>query len=250
MLATHCLKARIAALQQALERTPSIGNPTAAIQSVSLDSYAAVGPQAVTATVDRYWNTGFAVVRCAEAPTPKRLLDLAGALHLGEVFVPPLYRSGRPGTGAGGVSTLTVPAQRSGRGRHPSFESTGGQRLHVDGTLQPISVTTILLCETPAVSGGHTILFNALGAFAELFQVDPEAAVALTMPGCLVRQATYGGCADQTAGPAFAICDGLLVTRYSVDTPSRWEVADGIDEQALHRAVTFMEQASRPHYPY
>lgn len=252
MLATHFLETRIATLQQALERTPSIGNPTTAIQPISLDSCMAVGRQAVMAVVDRYWNAGFAVIDCAEAPTPKRLLDLACALHLGEVFVPPLYRSGRSGTGAGGVSTLMAPAQRADYEYHPSFESTGAQRLHVDGTLQPIGAvkTTILLCKTPAMSGGHTILFNALGAFVELLQLDPEAAVALAMPGCLVRQATYKGCADQTAGPAFAVCDGLLVTRYSVDAPSRWEAVDGIDEQALERAVAFMEQVSKPHSAY
>ncbi len=237
----------VQALARASGAIPSTDAQAAATRPIGLSDWAAPGSRAVEGIVDRYWRAGFAVVACATALSPSRLLGLAEALDLGEPFVPRLYQADRKQTGAGGVATLMVPGQRSGSA-HPSFESAGAQRFHVDGTLQPIGAvkTTILLCETPAESGGHTIVFNALGAFVELLRADPQAAVALTEGGCLVRRATYGDGDEQTAGPAFAVRDGLLVTRYSVDAPSRWEAPEGVDRPALARAVAFLERASRP----
>jgi hypothetical protein len=52
------------------------------------------------------------------------------------------------------------------------------------------------------------------------------------------------------AGPAFAIRDGNLVTRYSVTGTDRWAAPADLGEAALWRGVRFMETASTPGSPY
>ncbi|MFJ8478466.1 TauD/TfdA family dioxygenase [Kitasatospora sp. NPDC094011] len=197
---------------------------------------------------ERVRQVGFAVVDVAEEPTEQHLTLLAARLGLGDPFVPPIYR--RPGTVAvahSGVSTLTATADGIA---HPAV-SAGGQGLHVDGLLQPIGTvrTSVLLCAQPAAKGGVSTLFNATAAFWHLAGADPQAAETLMGSAVLTRTANVNGSTDRAAGPAFAVVDGQLLTRYSRDGNDTWTAAPGRDA-ALERALDAMEALAEPGSPF
>jgi hypothetical protein len=173
------------------------------------------------------------------------LAGVGRVLGLGEPFVPPLYQvAGRPQPPRYSLIAADQAVESRADG-NPAFAGRDGQRLHTDGTLQDIAEinTTLLLCEQQATDGGETLLFNAVGAFAQLVGEDPEAAVALTGPGVLVRQANINGSRERRAGPAFAVHEGRLVTRYSVDETDSWALPPEPTE-ALGRGIAFLERAA------
>jgi hypothetical protein len=193
--------------------------------------------------VARYQRHGFAVAQLpASSSDPQRLLDLASDLGVGPAFVPPLYATGRYVAGM----VNKIAAQPKEAQDHPSFGRAVGLALHCDGTLQPIGLvaTSMLLCHSPAAEGGENLLFNAVGAFADLSSCDEPAALALATPGVLVRQANMNGCSASHSGPIAAICEGRLVCCYSVSSTDRWELPDGVDPADLARGLAHMERAA------
>jgi hypothetical protein len=189
--------------------------------------------------------TGYALIQGATIPGPEAATLLAGALGLGPAFTPPQYRS-RAYVDGGGVTRITADATTTG---HPAFGQATGQRMHADGTLQRIGEikTTLMLCARPAASGGTSQLFNAAGAFAMLLNRDPAAAAALTAPDVLVRTSNLPGTHGQSAaGPAFAIADGRIISRYSVTSTDGYDPAAVTSPAALDRALAFLRDAARP----
>ncbi|MFI7544700.1 TauD/TfdA family dioxygenase [Actinoplanes sp. NPDC049599] len=201
-------------------------------------------PAAAAAEIARrYRANGFAVARFAAGPwTEDTVRRLAQALGLGEPFVPPLYTMGAyVTTGISRIAAPTVPEATV----HAGFETTDGQDLHCDGTLQDIGVvrSAILLCESQGESGGETTVFNAHGAFAELAATDPSAAQALTAPGLLVRRATMNGSNEENAGPVFTVDDEQLLCRYCVDKTDSWMIPDGELGESVRRGLSFLDNA-------
>lgn len=193
---------------------------------------------------------GFALLDAGQSPTEKDLLTLAGRLQLGDPFVPPLYRlPGNVQVAASGVSVLRA-THRVDAPAHPAT-ATIGQAWHVDGTLQPLGEvrTTLLLCVRPAAAGGQSTLFNATSAFLEVADRDRSAAAALLTPGVLVRIASVNGCADTTAGPAFGVVDGRLLTRYARTETDQWRPEPG-QEAALRRALAVLDELAGDGSPY
>lgn len=191
---------------------------------------------------------GFALVQASQVPGPATPQQLARQLGLGPVYVPPQYRD-RPYTDGQGVTRIGTEAAAS----HPAFGQATGQRLHCDGTLQRIGEikTTILLCARPGRSGGTSHLFNSAAAFAWLLHEDPAAAAALTAADVLVRTSTLPGTRGQySAGPAFAVADGRLISRYSITGTDTYDHDAVTDPAALDRALEFLRQAARPGSPY
>ncbi|NJP95430.1 TauD/TfdA family dioxygenase [Nonomuraea sp. FMUSA5-5] len=218
------------------------------VSPIPVASYDSPQAKDLAAVIGQLRCAGFAVTSCPEPPTQERLLALAEALGLGEPFVPPLYRrAGAIGVAASGISTLTASAAHVA---HPAV-SASGQGLHVDGLLQPIGevLTSILLCIRPAAEGGQSTLFNAMGAFWQLAKTDPDAAAALLSDRVLGRRATVNGSSDVTWGPAFAVVNGTLVTRYSRDGNDLWDPGNG-QEAALGRALTTLQVLAEPDSPY
>jgi hypothetical protein len=214
---------------------------------VTLSSYADPSLGELARLLGAFTRAGFAVIEAAEHPTAGALAALADRLGLGEAFVPPLYRMGHPTAEVCGVSVLSAPARFTGGSDHP-FASTAGQRPHTDGTLQGLGevTTTILLCHSPARSGGQSLLLNSTGAFVDLAREDRAAAAALMTPGVLVRSATINGCADSSAGPAFDVVGGRLLGRYSTQPTDRWQPEAADDQTALARALDFFTAAEQP----
>ncbi|MBQ1026072.1 TauD/TfdA family dioxygenase [Micromonospora sp. C95] len=209
-------------------------------------SGASVDLAAVREIVRRYRRHGFCIVQLQPGTADEQSLSsLAEALRLGNPFVPPLYRLN--GNTPSAVSRISAGLNASTQdATHPSFGRSSGQRLHTDGTLQDIGQirTTLLLCQSVGRTGGDTRLFNATAAYAELLTADLPAALALATPGSLVRRATVNGSDDFNAGPAFAVVDGQLVTRYSLTDTDRWEVPSGISADDLWRAVAYLERCA------
>ncbi|MFD6624395.1 alpha/beta hydrolase fold domain-containing protein [Streptomyces diastaticus] len=205
---------------------------------------------AVDEVVARYREHGFALLQFPpDLCTQETVEHLAAALNLGDPFVPPLYT--KAGYASPPVSTISAPARETSS-RHPHFETTVGQDLHCDGTLQDIGAvkSAILLCRSQGAEGGETVVFNAHAAFTRLIETDPEAARALTTPGVLVRRATFNDSQETNPGPGFAVQDGRLVCRYCVDVTDHWEPDAAEDPEAAKQGLEFLDTARQEGSPY
>lgn len=170
---------------------------------------------------------------------------LRDALDLGDAFSPPLY-SGTTAVREDGLSHLNVVAAPAAEGAHPSFGTTDGQRLHTDGTLQPIGLirTTILYCEQSAADGGATYFFNSNGVFSRLRREDPDAAEQLSREDVLRRISNIGADRHIADGPAFAESDEAgLQTRFALSSTDYWNIPDGDAGRALLRGLSFLLEA-------
>lgn len=189
----------------------------------------------------RYRRHGYVILDIEGAVTEANHLRLAGELRLGEPFVPPLYYAG--GKTPAPISTIsaTVNAQTQDAD-HPSFGASVGQALHCDGTLQPAGFVkaTLMSCRSPAAEGGDNGLFDAVTAFARLFELDSEAAVSLTGPAVLLRKANINGCTDENIGPAFAIDHGRVIGRYCETETDSWCFPDESSDHPMRRGVEFL----------
>lgn len=218
-------------------------------QPVRLSSYARPTRPQLLELLTRLDHQGAALFTVAEEPTSPALHALTSRLGLGRPFVPPMYRSTPTAADDSGISRLTVS---TAPGRHPAFTNTAAQSFHSDGTLQRLGEipTSLLVCHTPAAHGGQSLLLHATTALTALADLDLPAAMALTAPGVLVRQATIGPRRDTTAGPAFDVIDGRLLSRYSVTATDRFDPDAVDDPHALARAVAFFDAAAAPGSPY
>jgi hypothetical protein len=193
--------------------------------------------------IERFTCSAFAVIELnADMGGPAALNYLAELLHLGGLFVPPLYKSGD----VAAASFSRISAGSGTYGSHPAFESNSGLDMHCDGTLQEIGLvkTSLLVCETPAAEGGATTLFHAAAAYGELARTDETAAIALASPSVLVRRANINGCDDANIGPGFTVKDGKLVCGYSVSTTDTWQAPPNVDPDDLERGLDFLRLAS------
>ncbi|WP_054565639.1 TauD/TfdA family dioxygenase [Frankia sp. R43] len=192
---------------------------------------------------------GYAVLEGSGVPGPGPATCLAQVLGLGPAYIPPQYQ-GHAYMDDGGVTRITADATTAG---HPAFGQTTSQPLHTDGTLQRIGEikTTLMLCARPAASGGASQLFNAAGAFAALLNADPAAAAALTALEVLVRTSNLPDSHGQTSiGPAFAIADGRILSRYSVTSTDHYDPAAVASPAALDRALEFLRGTAQPGTSY
>ncbi|WP_292765961.1 TauD/TfdA family dioxygenase [Microbacterium sp. UBA3486] len=194
---------------------------------------------------DLFLEHGIAVFRGPLSDAATVIHGLRDALDLGDPFSPPLY-SGTAAVRADGLSQLNVDSASAAGGAHPSFGTTDGQRLHTDGTLQPIGLirTTILYCEQAAADGGGTYFFNSNGVFSRLRREDPDAAEQLSREGVLRRISNIGDDRHIADGPAFADSDEAgLQTRFALSSTDYWNIPDGEDGRALLRGLSFLLEA-------
>jgi hypothetical protein len=198
------------------------------------------GASDVAEAVER---TGFAVTTLPAGLEARAALELlASLLHLGEPYVPEVYRL--PGLRDRYASPY-ARIERNDADAHPGFSTASGQRMHVDGLLDPIGriSTTALYCVRPSVEGGATVVFNAVAALAELRDSDPDAADVLMHPEVLSRRVTIPGVSESRTGPAFAMTEEGIVNRYSVGESDEWSAPAG-REQELQRALAFFAAQS------
>lgn len=189
-------------------------------------------------------SNGLAVAAMPPELEPRQALELlADLLDLGEPYIPELYR--RPETRQA-YGKPYVRIQRNTQDPHPGFATSSGQRMHVDGLIDPIGKIklTALYCVRPAVRGGATVVFNAIAAFAELREQDPEAAETLLREDALTRHTTIPGVDIAHTSPLFAEQGGELTTRYSPPGEhNEWHAPAGMDA-AMDRAAKYLAEAS------
>ena len=188
---------------------------------------------------------GIAVFSAPQLDAATAIHALRDAFDLGESYSPPLY-AGTTAVRADGLSELSVAAAPADGPAHPSFGTTDGQRLHTDGTLQPIGLirTTILYCEQAAASGGGTYFFNSTGVYERLRARDAEAAAQLERPDVLRRISNIGTDRHIADGPAFAESAGDgLQTRFALSSTDYWNIPDGAEGRALLRGLAYLLDA-------
>ncbi|WP_331761137.1 TauD/TfdA family dioxygenase (plasmid) [Nocardia sp. NBC_01377] len=222
----------------------------AELPAVEVDSFTAISAEARAQIVSRYQRHGICLIAAKNRTvTDDSINAVAAALALGPTFTPSLYR----GTAAmsDGIARMCAD-NRTAQMAHPSFDSTKGQPLHSDGTLESIGEvkTSLLLCVQPAHSGGTTFFVNTTAIFAELADSDPAAAAALMHPHALVRVSNLPGAARSVSiGPGLSTVDGDLLTRLSLTPTDSWQIPDDEDGLALMRALATMIRGRRERDP-
>lgn len=199
-----------------------------------------------SAALQRYLASRFCILRTDSTCPEQAIRAVAAGLNLGEPFLPPLY-----GRGAPDPSPLSRISMESGPG-HPSFQSDQPIPLHCDGTLQPLGMikSSVLFCQRPASRGGESVLFNAAGAIADLFETDCAAAHSLFEPRTLRRQANINGSRDFIEGPVARVDDGVLQCSYTVALTDSWCPPPEPSRAAFERAVAALDAAARPPSAY
>lgn len=168
-----------------------------------------------------YHTRGYALLETPVASI--QLTALVAALDIGPIYVPPylLDRGAMGLVDQSGINTIAVSRSEQ-KNHHAAFESNAAQAIHVDGTVAPIGsiATSILACFSPAATGGQTIIANTVAAFRHLALQDRDLAWPLLHPHALRRGVANDG--GTAVGPAIAIHDDGLVSRFSVDYTSDW----------------------------
>ncbi|MFC2948131.1 TauD/TfdA family dioxygenase [Virgibacillus sediminis] len=198
--------------------------------------------------VKQYNTAGFVVFELLDNKVNQdALLKLATSLKLGNPFIPNIYSSKKNIYKRNGLNEIKIS-----NGTHRAFQSGNEQEIHSDGTLEPIGKikSSVLLCITPAVEGGETIIFNSVAAFYDLLKNERLASIASSLldPRALKRIAVNGG-GEMNIGPAFSIKEGEILSRFSLDNTCYWEY--GFKEvQFLREAYYLMVEMVKNSSPY
>ncbi|MEV5685867.1 MULTISPECIES: TauD/TfdA family dioxygenase [unclassified Streptomyces] len=206
-------------------------------------------PGAAVSLVSDLERNGFSVAVMGDSEDgPETCLKrLSSSLGLGDPVVPSLYRR----ENAEQYASLYHEVQRNPADEHPGFSTTDGQALHADGLADEIGKlkTSILYCVRAAHTGGETVIFNAVAAFAALRTSDSEAASALLAPRALERRATIPGVEASAIGPVFAVePDGSVITRFTDNDTCEWNHSVG-SAGSLARGLEFLREAAQePRY--
>jgi len=208
--------------------------------------------------INQYKERGFALFEVDQNNSNHEIVKfLSRSLGLGEPYVPARYANG-DSSHLYEMGINTISTHINGRAIHQSkddrkvkhaFTTANEQQLHVDGTLEEIGLikTSILLCVTPAFSGGETVIFNSVSAFVELAKHDINAAISLLNPKCLKRMDLAHG--DTYTGPVFMFREGELFSRFSLDKTSCWK--DGLNSvESLDRAYSFLTKMTKKSSPF
>lgn len=175
----------------------------------------------------RFSCFGFAVVDFPTPMRPHRLCAFTEALGLGTPFVPAYMRATkRPMFNPEGLQVLSDSDQK-----HPAI--VPAHPLHTDGAcLKRIGQiqTSLQLCVSSAESGGAISLFHATAALKHLYESEPELVPPLFSPYALRRHIEGG---FSYTAPAFAIRDGQILTRFTLDHSADWSVGANHDRRIL-----------------
>lgn len=166
--------------------------------------------------INRYEEKGFAIFEIDSGEPNSELIRLfSRSLYLGEPYVPIRYTVNNiVNLYEMGINIISThvngrainQSKKTSQKTNHAFTTTNEQQLHVDGTLEEIGLikTSVIVCVTPACSGGDTIIFNSVSAFIELAKHDIDAAISLLDPQCLKRMDlihgnTYTECCIQNS---------------------------------------------------
>jgi len=182
-------------------------------------------PKAKAAVAEQYARFGFAVFRNSDgAIPPAEMRELGARLGLGAIYTPPYLRAQQHQSllAAKGVA-LIQPSESGSNLTHTTFQTGREESLHVDGTVAPIGLvqTSFLYCNSSASLGGDTVLFNAVGAFVDLFKRDTNLVAPLLNPRAL-RRGSPDDASGECVGPVFSVKGRKIVTSFSINATARW----------------------------
>jgi hypothetical protein len=152
------------------------------------------------------------------------MLALGARLDLGAIYTPPYLRAPQHQSllASNGVALIQASGGPS-TPTHATFQTGAGEPLHVDGTVAAIGLvkTSFLYCNSSAAWGGETLLFNAVGAFADLLKRNVNLVAPLLNPSAL-RRASPDDASDECVGPVFSVEGGRIVTSFSINATAHW----------------------------
>ncbi|MFF2288814.1 TauD/TfdA family dioxygenase [Peribacillus butanolivorans] len=111
-------------------------------------------------------------------------------------------------------------------GSHRAFQTNNDQKIHCDGTIEVLGKikTSILLCAIPAAVGGETIIFNSVAAFYDLLENDNSRYIASSLLDMqALKRVAVNRNNEEYIGPAFAIKNGEIISRFSLDNTCDWD---------------------------
>ncbi|OUA56154.1 TauD/TfdA family dioxygenase [Bacillus thuringiensis] len=218
-----------------------------ALSPVIIENIDEIKEDQIQELVERYYQYGFVIYEVnGDTKGNKSIFNIADAIQLGDPFVPNHYKNNSQMYQSNKLNLITAGNVNN----HMAFTGDNNQGLHSDGTVHEIGhlKTTILFCESPAAEGGESILFHTMDAFYELAQAHPEAALAMFHPESLKRKADIGFEATHI-GPAFAIEDEEIITRFTLDHTALWE--HGFERVPhLHQGYMFLKEKAEPQSEY
>jgi alpha-ketoglutarate-dependent taurine dioxygenase len=192
--------------------------------------------------IQAYQKYGIARLQVSNQQPKKELKNIARLFGFNSAFVPSQYSENSEYHDEFGINEISHG--EDDMQDHKGFLSTDEQSVHVDGTLEPIGriPTTFMLCSSQADAGGESRFFNSVAAFYQLIEVNRDLAEALCSKEALTRSDVDGSGKSKT-GPAFGINQYGLVTRFSLDNTSEWNVED-VEE--LQEALDWMKSRMTP----
>ncbi|UOE58262.1 TauD/TfdA family dioxygenase [Priestia filamentosa] len=202
-----------------LDRT-SANNKTNPLEPIVINDINCIANHEIEQIVSKYDEHGFVIYEINEKVDGDQLVyNIARAINLDDPYVPDHYKNHSTMYKNNKLNVIS-----SGNvNNHKAFRGGNQQDLHSDGTVHEIGFikTTILFCQSSATKGGESIIFNTIDAFYELLEVDLEAAIAMLHPRSLKRTADIGFI-ESHIGPAFAIENDEIITRFTLDHTADW----------------------------
>ncbi|MGD1524586.1 TauD/TfdA family dioxygenase [Vibrio harveyi] len=176
--------------------------------------------------LDLFYRQGFVVVNGDSLPDGHQLEYLSNALNLGDPFRSDYNQKYFPNKNRSLKSEIGKKEQNKDDYKHPVFEQSDALEQHVDGTFSPLGEvkTTVLMCKTPALSGGDSTLFNAYGAIKQIESESPALANAFKDSNAFRRKSAFENIDVEFIDSAFGI-DELYkreVIRLAFDSSADW----------------------------
>ncbi|WP_135365021.1 TauD/TfdA family dioxygenase [Halosimplex halophilum] len=207
-------------------------------EDITVDGVEVFSSEFYQTAKEYYKESGLVRLQFEDLSQPFELLEqVARGFGFDSAFVPPQYSDSDGLHNDFGINEISHDG--GSESDHEGFLSNEEQSVHVDGTLEPIGSvpTTIMLCQSQAQSGGESRVFNSVGAFTQLVEEHPELANALCSTKTLTRS-DVDRSGNSKTGPVFDINESGLVTRFSLDNTSEWN----LDEvEHLQEALDWME---------
>ncbi|MFC6038919.1 TauD/TfdA family dioxygenase [Paenisporosarcina macmurdoensis] len=218
------------------------------IDPVYIKSVDMISEKEVEEFVKKYKSAGFVVFELLNDSTNQNvMLKIAKRFKLGEPFVPNIYLSKPEIYEKSGLNII-----KAGEGTHRAFQTINEQKIHCDGTIEPIGKikTSILLCITPAAVGGETIIFNSVAAFYDLYEnKESNSIMSSFLHFKALKRVAVNGEKEEYIGPSFLINNGEISSRFSLDNTCDWDFGFR-NVEFLKEAYSLMTEKITPNSPY
>ncbi|MGF6952444.1 hypothetical protein QF028_004949 [Neobacillus sp. B4I6] len=198
--------------------------------------------------IEKYLLCGFAIFEFIDMKVNNETLEaFANSLNLGNAYIPQVYNNYKLLNSKMGFNLI---GQKDNDPSHKAFNTSSEQEIHSDGTLEKIGFikTSLLYCRSQGLSGGENTIFNSTGAFYNLLTTNFDIAKLLLDAQSLKRISSINH--QEYIGPAFAIQENKIISRFSLDNTCDWRygfnILPGLEEAYL--SLTDLVYDGSPYY--